>query len=73
MVCSVTTGVMSAGMSSMTRVREPRQGRTGPWHFGAGRQGVLLAAVDVRRRGPAMAGMARVGRPWAWLAPAVSA
>ena len=58
MVCSVTTGVMSAGMSSMTRVREPRQGRTGPWHSGAGRQGVLLAAVDVRRRGPAMAGMA---------------
>src|SRR5512143_2644515 len=34
MVCSVTTGVMSAGMSSMIRVREERHARTGPWHLG---------------------------------------
>src|SRR5438309_3327748 len=34
MACSVTTGVMSAGMSSMIRVRDERHGRTGPWHLG---------------------------------------
>ena len=61
MVCSVTTGVMSAGMSSMIRVRDERQGLTGPWHLGQAVEGVILACVDPRRRRPTTAGMSGLG------------
>src|SRR5512135_324141 len=64
MVCSVTTGVMSAGMSSMIRVREERHARTGPWHLGQA-DSVCSSRRSIRdgvgRRCPGCPGLAPLG------------
>ena len=63
-VCSVTTGVMSAGMSSMILVREPRHGRTGPWQLGQAER-VCSSWRSIRggdgRRWPGCPGLAPLG------------
>ena len=66
MVCSVTTGVMSAGMSSMIRVRDDRQAFDRAVALGTSLEGMILVSVDAGWSRATRAGMSGLGPLWAW-------